>query len=131
MRKLLIVDDEPGILKLLSAILTEEGFQVQTASNGQEALSVLQQEGGWVVLLDLMMPRLSGYEVLQQLRTQPQLRDANVIVLMSAGADLQEAAPLLRQGEVQALLSKPFDLLKVLTLAQQLANQSVRSNHMV
>ena len=122
MRKFLVVDDEPGIVKLLTAILIEEGFQVRSARNGLEALSALRQEGGWVILLDLMMPRLSGYEVLQQLRTQPQLRDANVIVLMSAGADLQEAAPLLTQGEVQALLSKPFDLSKVLTLAQQLAN---------
>ncbi len=129
MRKFLIVDDEPGILQLLSAFLIEEGFQVQTARSGQEALSALQQEGGWVILLDLIMPRLSGYEVLQQLRTQPQLLDANVIVLMSAGTDLHEAAPLLMQGEVQALLPKPFDLVRVLTLAQQLANQPALSSH--
>jgi CheY-like chemotaxis protein len=128
MRKFLIVDDEPGILKLLSAILLEEGFQVQTASNGLEALTALQQEKGWVVLLDLMMPRFNGYEVLQQLRNQPQLRNTNVIVLMSAGADLQEAGPLLMQGEVQALLPKPFDLSKVLTLAEQLADQPATSN---
>ena len=50
MRKFLIVDDEPGILQLLSAFLIEEGFQVQTARSGQEALSALQQEGGWVIL---------------------------------------------------------------------------------
>ena len=131
MRKFLIVDDEPGILKLLSAILLEEGFQVQTASNGLEALAIPQQEKGWVVLLDLMMPRFNGYEVLQHLRTQPQLRDANVIVLMSAGADLQEAGPLLMQGEVQALLPKPFDLFKVLTLAGQLADQPAISNSAV
>jgi CheY-like chemotaxis protein len=128
MRKFLIVDDEPGILQLLSAFLIEEGFQVQTARSGQEALSALQQEGGWVILLDLIMPRLSGYEVLQQLRTQPQLLDANVIVLMSAGTDLQGAAPLLMQGEVQALLTKPFDLVRVLTLAQQLANKPALSS---
>jgi CheY-like chemotaxis protein len=128
MRKFLIVDDEPGILQLLSAFLIEEGFQVQTARNGQEALSTLQQEGGWVILLDLIMPRLSGYEVLQQLRTQPQLLHANAIVLMSAGTDLQGAAPLLLQGEVQALLPKPFDLVRVLTLAQQLANQPALSS---
>lgn len=131
MRKFLIVDDEPGILKLLSAILLEEGFQVQTACNGLEALAALQREKGWVVLLDLMMPRFNGYEVLQQLRNQPQLRDANVIVLMSAGADLQEAGPLLMQGEVQALLPKPFDLFKVLTLAEQLADQTAISNSAV
>lgn len=128
MRKFLIVDDEPGMLKLLSAILMEEGFQVQTASNGLDALSVLQHEQGWVILLDLMMPRFSGYEVLQQLRTQPQLRDANSIVLMSAGADLQEAGSLLMQGEVQAILPKPFDLLTVLSLAEELANQPAISN---
>lgn len=128
MRKFLIVDDEPGMLKLLSAILTEEGFQVQTACNGLDALSVLQHEQGWVILLDLMMPRFSGYEVLQQLRTQPQLRHANSIVLMSAGADLQEAGSLLMQGEVQAILPKPFDLLTVLKLAEELANQPAISN---
>ena len=118
MSKVLVIDDDPALCQLLTMLLTEEGFHVRAARNGREGLGILQQEGGWLVLLDLMMPYMDGNAVLQVLREDRVLLDGNIVVLMSAGNMAQDPQPL--QEPVQAILPKPFDLESVLTLVNQL-----------
>ena len=121
MAKVLIVDDDEEIRALLQDMLLEEGYQVGTARDGQEALELLQREGGWVILLDIMMPNVDGREVIRQLQANEALRDRNKVALMSAGGRLaQERLHL--PAVVEALLPKPFDLDDVLAVVNQLAS---------
>ncbi len=120
MLKILVVDDDDAIREVLRLLLTEEGFQVKTARDGCEAIEILQHEGGWLILLDLMMPRLDGRAVLTYLRVHPSLLTCNKVILMSATTrGGQEYQALL--AEVEAELPKPFDLDKVLSLVRSLA----------
>lgn len=120
MSKILVVDDDESIREMLHCLLTEEGFCVQTARDGGEALTILQRESGWLILLDLMMPGLDGRAVLTYLRIHPTLLTGNRVILMSATARSDPDYQALLAG-VTAELPKPFDLEWVLALVHSLA----------
>ncbi len=122
MAKVLIVDDDEEIRALLQDMLLEEGYQVDTARDGQEALDRLQRESGWVILLDIMMPNVDGREVIRQLEGNHSLRDKNKVALMSAGGRLAQERMSLTSDVVAALLPKPFDLDDVLAVVSRLAS---------
>ena len=124
MPKVLIVDDDPALCKVLTALLTDEGFQVQSARNGREGLDILRREDQWIVLLDLMMPYMDGRAVLQAMRAERILMESNKVVLMSAAGNLVHDAELL-QEPAQAILSKPFEIENVLAIVNQLASSVV------
>ncbi len=124
MPKVLIVDDDPALCKVLTALLNDEGFQVQSARNGREGLDILRQEGQWIVLLDLMMPYMDGRAVLQAMRAERTLMESNKVVLMSAAGNLVHDSELL-QEPAQAILSKPFELESVLAIVNQLVSSTV------
>ena len=119
MSKILVVDDDAGIREVLHYLLTEEGFYVQTACNGGEALAILQHESGWLILLDLMMPGLDGRAVLTYLHVHPTLLTGNTVILMSATTRSTPDYQALLAG-VTAELPKPFDLEQVLALVHSL-----------
>ncbi len=120
MSKILVVDDDDGIRDVLDILLTEEGFIVKTARDGSEAIEILQHESGWLILLDLMMPRLDGRAVLAYLRLHPGLLTRNKVVLMTASPrSSREYQALL--ADVEAELPKPFDLDQVLSIVRGLA----------
>jgi CheY-like chemotaxis protein len=121
MAKVLIVDDDEEIRALLQDMLLEEGHQVDTARDGQEALDRLHREGGWVILLDIMMPNVDGREVIRQLEDNHSLRDKNKVALMSAGGRLAQERQNLTSDVVAALLPKPCDLDDVLAVVSRLA----------
>ncbi|HKS70488.1 MAG TPA: response regulator [Ktedonobacterales bacterium] len=102
----LIVDDEPGIRKMLVEMLSLEGYPTETANNGQEALDLLARGGPRVVLLDLLMPVVNGRGVVEYLDAQPGERARHKIVLMSAIETLTANRDLQADGR----LSKPFTL---------------------
>lgn len=102
MARVLVVDDEPDIRGFLAPVLECEGFEVDTAVDGVEALDKISACRPELVLLDLMMPRLDGYGVLERLRDQPRL----AVVVLSAKADRDRAQ---RAGAVDAV-GKPFNL---------------------
>jgi DNA-binding response OmpR family regulator len=77
----LIVDDDPALREVLSSLLEQDGWQVDTASDGVAALAMMKRERPSAVVLDLMMPGLDGFEVLHALRAQPTTRDLPVIVV--------------------------------------------------
>jgi CheY-like chemotaxis protein len=107
MGRVLVVDDDDVIRQLITVNLELEGFDVVTAIDGQDALDKVKDAGPQVVTLDVMMPRLDGWETASRLRADPQTRHIKV-VLLSARA--QEAD--LQRGEkigVDAYLTKPFD----------------------
>jgi CheY-like chemotaxis protein len=102
----LIVDDDAAIRKMLVDALSLEGVRTETARNGREALALLEDSVRRVVLLDLMMPIMDGWELCRQLAERPALRQQVAIILMSAGERLEQARDL----QVEGYLAKPFDV---------------------
>ncbi|CAN5375169.1 response regulator transcription factor [soil metagenome] len=79
--RVLVVDDEPDIVALVAYHLAKAGYRVSTAANGSEAVEVAQRERPTLVVLDLMLPGMSGYDVLQQLRADDRTRSVGVLLL--------------------------------------------------
>lgn len=105
-RKILVVDDEPFILKSLTFVLKKEGFHVDSATNGLEALEVIRKEKPDLVFLDIMMPKMNGLEVCQWIRQDPQLRDIHVIILTAKGQEADREKGL--QIGADEYMTKPF-----------------------
>jgi len=106
LRKILVIDDEQNIRKMLTRVLSPEGFIVKEADNGFEALKRLQEENYSLVLLDLKMPGLNGIETLKKIREN----DLNLpVIMMSAYGSIPEAVEAMKLGALDYLI-KPFDI---------------------
>lgn len=106
MKTIAIIDDDPSIGDMLTEILTQEGYGVLRAYSGTEALYLLTQHRPDLVLLDLMLPGLSGEEVLSHTRNIP-------VIVLSAKVDVQDKVNLLLGGAAD-YMTKPFDLQELL-----------------
>ena len=104
--KILIADDEPNILISLEYLMKREGFEVLVARDGQEALDVLRRERPRLVLLDVMMPKKSGFEVCQELRADEALKGTLVLMLTAKGRDTDIDKGL--GVGADAYMTKPF-----------------------
>jgi CheY-like chemotaxis protein len=105
--RVLVVDDDPSIRRMIVAALRRDGYDFLEAPNGREALDLMRSDHPDVVVLDLMMPVVSGWQVLEERATEAALRDIPVIIV-SANRD-PEVGTVLDQG-VCAFLPKPFDI---------------------
>lgn len=85
MAKLLLVEDDNNLREIYQARLTAEGYDIIAAQNGEEALSIAKQQRPDLIISDVMMPRISGFEMLDILRDTPELRDTKVIMLTALG----------------------------------------------
>lgn len=106
--KVLVVDDEPEILELVAPALRDQGYLVYEAENGDEAIDVIREFRPVVVVLDVMMPGLSGWEVCRMVRFDPDLEGVRIIMATGIG-DVANAANSLLYGADDAL-DKPFRL---------------------
>ena len=86
---ILVADDEPSILLSLQFLLQKAGYQVRTASDGEEALKAVEAAAPDLILLDAMMPKRDGYDVCQSLRADPAYRDIPIIMLTAKGRDIE------------------------------------------
>ena len=107
-RKILVVDDDPIIRDMMVDILSFEGYHIDTARHGLEAMEILRGEESYLVFLDIMMPVLDGKEVCAILEAEPHLRNRHFIVLMSAVDKLAEVSSLIKN--VDATMPKPFSV---------------------
>jgi DNA-binding response OmpR family regulator len=104
--KILIVDDEPNILLSLKFLLQQAGFEVHTAKDGQAALEALQAQPVDLMLLDVMLPIKSGYEVCQAVRANPAWSTVKIIMLSARGREIDR-----EKGEALGAddyITKPF-----------------------
>ena len=104
--KILIADDEPNILISLEYLMKREGYEVHVARDGQEALDVMQRVRPRLVLLDVMMPKKTGFEVCQALRADEALKSTLVLMLTAKGRDTDVARGL--GVGADAYMTKPF-----------------------
>jgi two-component system, OmpR family, phosphate regulon response regulator PhoB len=104
--RVLVVDDEPDIVALVAYHLVKAGYRVSTAATGPDALNAARQERPALIILDLMLPGASGYDVLEQLRGQPVTRDVAVL-LLTARREEQDRIRGLSLG-ADDYLTKPF-----------------------
>ncbi|MEQ8237656.1 MAG: response regulator, partial [Cyclobacteriaceae bacterium] len=79
--KLLLVDDEPNILLSLEFLMKKAGYQVFIARDGMEAIDILNQSVPNIIILDIMMPQVDGYEVCQHIKKSPELQNVKIIFL--------------------------------------------------
>ncbi|MEX2393385.1 MAG: response regulator [Actinomycetota bacterium] len=121
MTRVLVVDDDPQVLKLLRVNFELEGYDVIEAASGQEAIRAARTKRPDVIVCDVMMPGMDGFEVLEQLRADPKTADLPV-VLCSAKAQRSDVVHGERSG-ADAYVTKPFDPQDLLdTVERVLAN---------
>jgi two-component system, chemotaxis family, chemotaxis protein CheY len=112
----LVVDDDPDILEALSEILEAEGFEIRRARNGKEALDRLEPDPPQLILLDLMMPVMDGWEFAQRMRQRPPEIARIPIIVLSADRNVgSKASDLGAVGH----LAKPFELNDLLELVRR------------
>jgi CheY-like chemotaxis protein len=109
-RTALVVDDDAFVVSALAEVLSEDGYDVHTASNGFSAVRLAQTYRPAVMLLDLALPEQSGTEVLAELRAHPSTRAIAVVIVTANPRQLTEA----HLAEVDGVVGKPFDLADLL-----------------
>lgn len=118
-KKVLIVDDEPSIVLSLDFLMKKNGFEVFIARDGEEALQIARREKPRVMVLDVMMPKVDGYEVCAYLKASPELAATRVIFLSAKSKEED-----IRRGyDVGAdlYLTKPFSTRSLMKQVQELA----------
>ena len=104
---LLVVDDEPEISKLVARIFEKRGYRVNRAGDGAEALSSVQRDRPDLIMLDLNLPKIDGWEVCRQLKSDPATRTIPIIMLTAAHANVDDAQIGLGLG-ADEYVAKPF-----------------------
>lgn len=121
MPRILVVDDDPVIRRLISATLLDEGFEVSGAGNGREALAMLEEEIPDLIVLDLAMPEMDGWHFLEELYDRG-LRKRTRVVIVSANLD-SRARDRGRGEAIQHFLEKPFEIEALLTMVNEALTQ--------
>ena len=116
--RILVVDDEPHIRRVLEAMLGKEGFEVHSASDGEEGLTAIASGGVDLVILDLLMPGTHGLEVLAKIRSDPQRGTTPVIILTAKGQDTDREAAF--AGGADDFMTKPFSPKKLVARIREI-----------
>lgn len=117
-KSVLIADDEPNIVISLEFLLEQAGYRIRVAHDGQEALEAIQRQPPDLVLLDVMMPNLSGYDLCQKIRENPAWQHMRIVMLTAKGREV-EASKGLALG-ADAYITKPFSTQELLAQVRDL-----------
>jgi DNA-binding response OmpR family regulator len=113
---ILLVDDEPYIIRSLSFVLEREGYWVETARNGEEALHKIRELHPCLVFLDIMMPVKNGYQVCAEVREDPEIANTHIIMLSAKGQQVDRERGLL--GGTDDYITKPFSPREIIALVR-------------
>ena len=125
---LLVVDDIPDILKLLEATLKFKGYRVVTARNGQEALDTIQQEHPALVIADILMPKIDGFNLVHRIRLNPKTRDIPVVFLSATYVTPEDKEFAIAIG-VTRFIEKPVNLEEFLPMVEEILKQGATTPH--
>lgn len=122
MAKVLVVDDEPNIVLSLEFLMQQAGFEVTTALDGESALTLVNENPPDLVLLDISLPGISGFEVLEQLRNQPIFKRLPIVMLTAHGREVEREKGLALGAD--DYITKPFSTRQLVEKVQALLNES-------
>ena len=117
-RKILTCDDEKHIVRLIQVNLERQGYEVITAYNGLECLEKVKEDRPDLIVLDVMMPEMTGFEVLEKLKNDPETENIPVIMLTARAQD----SDVLRgwQSGVECYLTKPFNPMELIAFVKRI-----------
>lgn len=122
MAHVLVVDDEPNIVLSLEFLMQQAGFDVTTALDGESALALVKQNPPDLLLLDISLPGISGFEVLEQLRSQENFKRLPIVMLTAHGREVEREKGLALGAD--DYITKPFSTRQLVEKVQGLLNES-------
>lgn len=120
-KQVLLIEDEPNIIEAISFILSRDGWTVKTHSNGADAVEMVRKRKPDVVILDVMLPGKSGYDILRELREDPDWQRLPVLMLTARGQSKDRE--IAERAGCNAFMTKPFSNADVLETVRNLAAQ--------
>ena len=117
-KEILIVDDEPSIVVPIQFLMEQQGYNVLVAENGEDALDIIYKYKPDLILLDIMLPRIDGYEVCEIVRLDPRYRDIKIIFLTAKGREVEIAKGLALGAD--AYITKPFSNTELVSKVKEL-----------
>lgn len=118
MHRVLIVDDEPNIVLALELLMKREGYEVMSVDDGQKAFDAVSEFRPELIILDIMMPKMDGYEVCQRIRTDSSLKDTYIIMLTARGRAAEKEKGLALGAD--CYITKPFSTRDVITRVKEI-----------
>lgn len=122
MAKVLVVDDEPNIVLSLEFLMQQAGFEVTTALDGETALVLVKETQPDLILLDISLPGISGFEVLEELRSQEAYKRLPIVMLTAHGREVEREKGLALGAD--DYITKPFSTRALVEKVQALLNES-------
>ena len=117
-KEILIVDDEPSIVVPIQFLMEQQGYSVLVAENGEDALDAIYKYKPDLILLDIMLPRIDGYEVCEIVRLNPEYRNVKIIFLTAKGREVEIAKGLALGAN--AYITKPFSNTQLIAKVKEL-----------
>jgi len=121
-KKILIVDDEPAILRILGDVLTDEGYNVIAATDGETGIEKAKVSNPVLIILDVMLPGINGFEVCKLLKENEQTKKISIIILTGISTLVEHKQKALQLG-ADDYITKPFDMSDLLNRVKTLASQ--------
>jgi DNA-binding response OmpR family regulator len=116
--RVLLIEDEPNIIEAIRFILSREGWRVDTHSNGEDAVEMVRSKTPDVVILDVMLPGRSGYDILREMREDPALASLPVLMLTARGQSKDRE--MAERAGASRFMTKPFSNAEVLDAVRAL-----------
>jgi DNA-binding response OmpR family regulator len=120
-KRVLVIEDEPNIIEAINFILSRDGWSVDTHSNGHDAVDVVLAKAPNLVILDVMLPGRSGYDILKDLRAHPQTADLPVLMLTARGQNKDR--DMAERLGASCFMTKPFSNAEMLEALRSLVPQ--------
>ncbi len=121
-KKILIVDDEPSIIVPVQFLMEQNGYDVMVAFSGEEAMEIIAEKKVDLILLDIMLPVIDGFEVCQRVRENPQWNKIKIILLTALGSDANVEKGLALGAD--AYITKPFSNVDIVEKVKELLENS-------
>ena len=121
-KEILIVDDEPSIVVPIQFLMEQQGYTVMVAENGESALDIIYKYKPDLILLDIMLPRIDGYEVCEIVRLDPRYRDIKIIFITAKGREVEIAKGLALGAD--AYITKPFSNTELVSKVKKLLEEA-------
>jgi DNA-binding response OmpR family regulator len=121
-KEILIVDDEPGIVVPVQFLMEQQGYNVMTADRGEDALDLIYQYKPDLVLLDIMLPGIDGYEVCEIVRLNPDYRDVKIVFFTAKGRETEIAKGLALGAD--AYITKPYSNVELVAKVKELLEKT-------